>query len=272
MRSPRVFMLALAVAALLAGCGGSGAPASPEQTISTFMHAAASGDGTTACAQLSSAAEQRDGTTACAQLSSAAQQRDGTTACAQLSSAAQQQVVQGTSCEQGIELGAGLYGSIIKQIQITDLSTSDSTASRTTRLNGTLMATFRLTKSGGKWLIADEQLLATPGQHSAGSSAGPTDARVTAVQRCIASALGPVDNFGTDSTGGVRHVVISVNVNRLTAAEVSVFGSAAAAAASAYPAIKAQEGSLVTKLGGDTVIVYMKPLSAGQQHSVEACT
>ena len=80
-----------------------GAAASPE--YSSFLHAAASGDRSTACAQLSAAA--------------------------------QRQVVQGALCEQGITLGAGLYGSVIKQIQITDLSTNGPNATGTARLNGT---------------------------------------------------------------------------------------------------------------------------------------
>ena len=227
-------------AVALAGCGGTGSSGSPEQAISTFLHAAAAGDGATACAQLSPHA--------------------------------QTQVVQGAPCEEGIKLGAGLYSSIIKQIKIIGVRTQRNTASGTSMLNGRPIATFRLTKSGGKWLIVSEHRTsasASTGSGAAGFS-GPSLARVAAVSQCLEKTLGAVDNAGADSAGGVPHVVLAVNVAGYTAAEVNVFASSAAAG-TAYAAIKTREGSLTTKLGGGAVIVYFKAIAAGRQREIEAC-
>lgn len=228
-------------AVALAGCGGSGSSGSPEQAISTFLRAAAAGDGATACAQLSPQA--------------------------------QAQVVHGAPCEEGIKLGAGLYSSIIKQIKITGVRTQRNTASGTSMLNGRPIATFRLTKSGSKWLIVSEHhtsASASTGSGAAAGFSGPSLARVAAVSQCVEKTVGAVDNAGVDSTGGVPHVVLAVNVAGYTAAEVNVFASSAAAG-TAYAAIKTREGSLTTKLRSGAVIVYFKAIAAGRQREIEAC-
>jgi hypothetical protein len=231
-----------ASAFLIAGCGGSGSSAagSPAQTIQTFLNAAAAGDGATACAQLSPLA--------------------------------QQQVVQGTSCEQGIKLGSGLLGSIIKQIQITGLMTQGKTSTGTATVNGQPMATFQLTKSGGKWTIANEQRTAASGSTSppaATGTAGPSGARVAAVAQCLGKAFG-VESAGSESTGGVAHVVLALDSNRVSAAMVDVFASPTAAK-SASAAITTHAAPLTTNLTGSLVIVYLKPVSADKRQQIEAC-
>ncbi len=239
--APIVAALALTAVAV-AGCGSSGSSGSPEQTIRTFLSAAAAGDGATACAQLSAQAKA--------------------------------QVVQGTSCEQGIKLGSALYGSTIKQIKITGLKTEGSTASGTATLNGQATATFRLSKSGGKWLIVGEQRTGTSGSTGspgATGSARPSETRVTAVAHCLEKTFGLVDNFGSDTTGGVPHVVLGVNIARRSAAVINVFASPSVAT-SGYPGIKTHEAPLTTKLDGGLVIVYFKPLPADKQRSIEACS
>lgn len=220
----------------LAGCGG-GSSGSPEQTIGTFLNAAASGDGATACAQLSPQA--------------------------------QAQVAQGVSCEQGIKLSSALYSSIIKQVKVTGVKTRGTTASGTSTLNGQPIATFRLSKSGGRWLIVSEQRTGASGNFGSGA-AGPSQARVDAVLQCLEKTFGAVEDAGSDSTGGVPHAVLSVDVNRLSAAEVNVFSSPSAAS-SGYPGIKTHEGALTTALEGGLVIVYFKTIPAGKRSSMEAC-
>jgi hypothetical protein len=218
-------------AGALAGCGSSGASGSPAGTITTFLNAAAAGDGATACAQLSTEA--------------------------------QAQVVQGASCEQGIKLGSAAYGSIVKRITIVGLTRQGNSASGTAALGGQPTATFQLTRTNGRWRIVAEHRISAPPQGSAGPSA-------STVTRCLARTFGAIENFGSDSTGGVPHVVLAVDLNRLTVAEVNVFGSSAMAS-SAYPAIKAGEGTRKTTLVGSLVIVYLGTVPSAKQRAIELC-
>ncbi len=123
MKGPSAAAL-VGLALALAGCGSSGT-SSPQKTLTTFLHAAASGDGAKACAQLTVQA--------------------------------QSQIVRGLSCAQGMKLASGLYGPIIKRITITDLKTQGNAASGITMVNGKPMARFHMTKSGGRWMIDGEQ-------------------------------------------------------------------------------------------------------------------
>ncbi len=218
-------------AGALAGCGSSGAPDSPAGTITTFLNAAAAGDGATACAQLSTQA--------------------------------QAQVVQGASCEQGIKLGSAAYGSIIKRITIIGLKRQGNSASGTAAVGSQPTATFQLTRANGRWRIVAEHRVGAPTQSSAPPSA-------STVARCLTRAFGAIENFGSDSTGGVPHVVLAVDLNRRTVAEVNVFGSSATAD-SAYPAIKAREGARKTTLAGNLVIVSFGTISLARQHAIEQC-
>ncbi len=212
-------------------------PGSPRQTIETFLHAAASGNAATACAQLSAQAE-----------------RD---------------VVQGASCETGIRNGASVYGSIIGQLRIADLKITGNTATASSTLSGHPTATFQLKKSGDKWLIVAEQRVQAA--TSAGAdSGGPTQARVESVAGCLDRTFGAVENAGVDGTGGVPHVVLSVDIAGYSAAEVDVFSSALAAV-SGYRGIKAYESSLTTKLTGGSVIVYLMQVTAKKRSTIEAC-
>ncbi len=234
-RRSAVFATTLAVLAL-AGCGGSTAASSPESTINNFLHAAAAGDGTTACALLSASA--------------------------------QQQVVQGTGCEHGIKMAAPLYSSIIKQIKITDVNTVGSTASGIATLNGKPTATFHMTKSNGKWVIDSEKRAASTGPNSSAQS-GPTQARLAAISRCLAKAGASAENAGSETTGA-PHQVLAVNVNQLTVAMLNVFGSSAAAN-SAYSAIRSNSGPAQAKLTGDSVAVFLRPISPAKQATIAAC-
>jgi hypothetical protein len=216
---------------------GASDPGSPALTLQTFLRAAASGDARTACAQLSPSA-QRD-------------------------------MIQGASCEQGITNGAGFYGSIIGQLRVSGLRTTRGTATATTNLSGRPTATVQLKNTGGKWLIVHEQRVAAAATAGA-SSSGPSQARVETVASCLDKSFRAVENAGLDSTGGVSHVALSVDVDGYSAAEVDVFATALAAV-SGYRGIKTYNRSLTTNVAGGSVIVYTRTIATAQQRRIEAC-
>jgi hypothetical protein len=223
-----------AITVVIAACGAGGSPGSPRATIDTFLRASASGDGAKACAQLSSEA--------------------------------QGEVVSGASCEDGVAAGAHTYGSIMKQIRVSDLKVQGTTATGTSTLNGMPTATFRLSKASGHWLIVDERRV---GITVSTASVGPPAARVAQVAGCLDGPFGTVDNAGRDGTGGA-HAVLSVDSGGYPIAEVDVFASASSALAG-YKAISAYDGGLETKLASTSVVVYFTKLSADKQHRIEAC-
>src|ERR1700716_2047405 len=100
---------------------GSALGATPGATIDTFLAASARGDAATACSQLSPQARV--------------------------------EVIKGVSCAQGIRAGAGVYGSIIKQMGVSGLTVQGTTAIGTSMLNGRPTASFRLRQQDGGWLI-----------------------------------------------------------------------------------------------------------------------
>jgi hypothetical protein len=230
----------IAVAAIaIAGCGSSGPPSTPRRTIETFLRASAAGDAPTACVQLSAHATG--------------------------------EVMQGVSCEQGITLGASVYGPIIKQIQVSGVTTQGDSATGNSTLNGLPTATFKLRKQGGEWLIVDERRASSSIAGAlAANSSGPSASRVETIAGCLDGAFGAVDNGGLDTTGGVAHVLLTVSSGGQSIAEVDVFASALAAL-SAYKAITAYERTLTTKLASTSVIVYLKTVPAGKRHTIEAC-
>jgi len=234
-----IVAVSLTIALALTSCGSSGPPSTPQRTINTFLQASASGDAANACAQLSSQA--------------------------------QGEVVKGVSCQQGIKDGALVYGSIIKQIKVTDLTVGRTTATATSTLNGLPTATFTLRDEGGTWMIVQERRVSsTPSTAATSNSAGPSQAQVAAVAGCLDKSFGIVDNGGLDDTGNVPHVVLSIDIGGSSAAEVDVFSSALTAL-SGYRPIKAYEGSLTTKLGSSSVIVFLKPLDPAQQRLIDVC-
>jgi hypothetical protein len=212
-------------------------PSSPERTIQTFLHAATTGDGATACAQLSAQAKR--------------------------------EVVQGADCQAGIRLGASMYGSIIGQLKMSGLRVTGDTATATSTLSGHPTATFQLKKTRGKWLIVQEQRV-TAAAKAGARSAAPAEARVESVASCLDQRFGAVEDAGLDSTGGVPHAVLSVDVGGYSAAEVDVFASALAAV-SGYPGIKTAARGLSTDIAGASVIVYLHPLTAAQQDTITSC-
>ncbi len=216
------------------GASDSGSPA---QTLQTFLRAAAAGDARTACAQLSATAKA--------------------------------EMVQGASCEQGITNGAGFYGSIIGQLRVSDLRTRGDTATATTNLSGRPTATVALKKTGDKWLIVQEHRVAAAATAGA-SSSGPSQARVESVASCLDKSSGAVEDAGLNSTGGVSHVALSVDVGGYSAAEVDVFATALAAV-SGYRGIKTYNRTLTTNLAGGSVIVYVRTIAPAQQRRIEAC-
>ena len=210
MRVLRQTFMAVALSSLaVASCGGS-TTATPQSTINNFLHAAAAGDSTTACGLLSATA--------------------------------QQQMVQGMSCAQGMKMTSAVYGRVLKQVTITDVTTQDATASGVARLNGKPMVTFRMIKSSGKWIIDSERPASTTTPGTTAQSSGPSPTRVDAISSCLAKAGAPAENPGPDTTGGYPHTALGVTVNHLTVAEFDVFASASAAG-SAYQAIKSSPAS-----------------------------
>ncbi|HUO73796.1 MAG TPA: hypothetical protein VMU39_23695 [Solirubrobacteraceae bacterium] len=215
----------------------AGPPSSPDRTIQTFLLAAATGDGATACAQLSAQAKR--------------------------------EVVQGASCEAGITLGASMYSSIIGQLKIADLTISGDTATASSTLSGHPTATFQLKKAHGKWLIVQEQRV-TAAAKAGASSAAPSEARVESVASCLDRRIGAVEDAGLDSTGGVAHAVLSVDVGGYAAAEVDVFSTALAAVAG-YQGIKTADRGLTTGIAGGSVFVYLRSLTAQQRDQIASC-
>jgi hypothetical protein len=211
---------------------------SPEQTIATFLTAAAAGDGATACAQLSPQAQRQLGT--------------------------------GPSCVQAIRQETSLYSSISKQIKVTVRTTRPGGTIGTAAVRGAAVATFRMSRSGGRWLIASQHLTGTSGTSWTAASYGPSQARVASVAQCLDQTFGPVDNAGYDGSGGVPHFVLGVDVGGYSAAEVDVFDSVLAAG-SGYRGIKPLEATLTTRLIGGSVVVYLRPVTTAQQRAIEAC-
>src|ERR1019366_9508790 len=114
-----------------------------------------------------------------------------------------------------------------QQIEIIDVRAQADTATGTSTLDGHTIATFQLSRSSGKWLIKREQPIGqgrSTGSSASTSAAGPTQARVTIVARCLQKTFG-AENAGSESDGGVPHVVLAVGVDGVSAAMVEVFAS-----------------------------------------------
>jgi hypothetical protein len=131
------------------------------------------------------------------------------------------------------------------------------------------MATFQMTKTGGRWMITSEHRAASAPANGS-TQVGPTTARVTAVGACLDKAGVAVSNAGLDGSDGTAHQVLSVELGGLTVAELDVFYSADAAA-SAYPGIKSNAAPAMAKLVGDAVLDYLRPVPARRMHAIEAC-
>jgi hypothetical protein len=233
-RSLAAVVASISLAAGLAACGSSGPPRSAQQTLDQFLRASAAGDGARACALLSTQA--------------------------------QGEVATGSACEDGVKAGASVYGSIIKQIRVTDLKVAGRSATGTSTLNGQPTARFTLSRSSGQWLITEERRLAVALPSDGG---GPSEVHVESVAGCLNGHVGSVDNGGLDATGGA-HVVLSVGAGGQPSAEIDVFATAMSAL-SGYKAIKALDAGLPTKLASTSVVVYFKPLSASKRRVIEAC-
>jgi hypothetical protein len=270
----------IALAAIaVAGCGSSGPPSTPQRTIETFVRASAAGDAATACAQLSAQAKR--------------------------------EVMQGVSCEQGIRLGASVYGSIIKQIQVTGLTTLDQSATGISTLNGLPTATFKLRRRGGRWLIVDEHRASSSTASSSPASsfaAGSSPASSSPASSSPASSSPASSSPASSSTAGALaadssgpsesrvETVAGCLDGTFEAVDdsgpdstggvahvvlvVSIGGQSVAevdvfasalAALSGYETIKAYEGSLTTKLASTSVIVYLKTVPADKQQAIESC-
>ena len=178
-------------------------------------------------------------------------------------------MVQGASCEQGITNGAGFYGSIIGQLRISDLRTTGDTATATTNLSGRPTATVQLKKTDGKWLIVQEQRVAAAATAGA-SSSGPSQARVESVASCLDKSFGAVENAGLDSTGGVSHVALSVDVNGYSSRRSRRLRNRAG---SGFGLSRDQDVQPLAhdQSRGGSVIVYMRPIATAQQRRIEAC-
>jgi hypothetical protein len=224
----------VALGVALAACGSSAPPRTAEQTLDQFLRASASGDGAKACALLSTQARGEE--------------------------------VVGSSCEQGVETGARVYGSLIKQIRVGELRVTGRIAAGTSTLNGQPTATFTLSRKTGQWLITAERRVAVTLPSGA---VGPSETRVERVAGCLNNTVGSVDNGGLDSTGGA-HVALSVGTGGEPAAEIDVFASAMSAL-SGYKSIKALDAGMPTRLASTSVVVYLKPLSARERRLIEAC-
>ena len=228
-------MLTTAVAAATLGaCGGASAP-TPAETISTFLRSAAAGDSSTACAQMSDNAKQL--------------------------------MFKGTTCEDGIKLVAAAFGSLVKNVKVSDVKTQGTTASVILRYNGRPVTNYSLIKTGDKWLINSGRRIGSAS--SSPTTTTPTKARVAAAIDCLQTGVG-VLNAGADSASGVPMVVLMVELHGKTAGMFDVFASEAGAA-TAYPTIKAHESPSVTKLAGSSVVVYMQHVPLDTQRAIEAC-
>ena len=229
-----LLLTSLALGGLMFACRQS--VGSPEQTLATFLTAAGAGDAATACAQLS----PQD----------------------------QRVLAQGSSCQRAIGLDAAFYKS---KLVIGTVKARGRSATATATLRGRPALTLQLASSGGKWLIASQQRVATIGTGGSGTAAwGPSQTRVAAVAQCLDTAFGPVDNAGYDGIGGVPHNVLGVDVGGYSVAEVDVFDSTSAAS-SCYRGIKALDATLTTKLVGGSVVVYVRPVTGAQRGQIEGC-
>ena len=221
-------------AVTVGGCGG--ASGSPAETITTFLHSAAVGDSATACAQMTDNAKR--------------------------------QMIKGVTCEDGMKLESVAFGSLVKNVKVSDVTTHGTTASAILRYNGRPITQYSLIKHGDKWLIDSGRRIRSASSSS--TTAAPTKARVVAVIECLDKGVGAPLNAGGDSASGVPMVVLAVELRGKTVAMFDVFASAAGAA-TAYPAIKAHESPSVTKLVGSSVVVYMQHVSLDNQRAIEAC-
>ena len=168
-----------------------------------------------------------------------------------------------------MKMAAPFYGSIIKQVKVTNVETTGNTASGVATLHGKPSATFQMTKSNGKWIISGERRAGTTSSNSSTQS-GPTQSRLTAVSSCLTKAGVSSENAGSESTGGVPHQVLSVDASQLTVAMLDVFASPAAAN-SAYAAIRSSSAPAQATLVGSSVVVYLRPVAAAQRTAIEAC-
>jgi len=243
---PVLAIVAVLAAGLLPGCGGSSG-GSPQKTIRTFLDATAAGDGAKACAQLTEEAKR--------------------------------QITRGASCERAIKLVGALLASATKSAKVTNVKSQGDTASATVAAAGGTRATYRLRKSDGKWLIAKVERMNAPGTAAAagpapgGPSAEPPRTRIRALVDCLSPTFGTISNYGADSIGGVRHVVLGITIRgAVNAAEVEVYSSPVYASAG-YPGL--QQSPLFRakklKLKGSSIVVYRKPVAAGEQRKIEAC-
>ena len=196
-------MLITAIAAVTIGACGGASGTSPAETINTFLRSAAAGDSSTACAQMSDNAKQ--------------------------------QMFTGTTCEDGMKLVAAAFGSLVKNVKVSDVKTQGTTSSLILRYNGRPVTNYSLIKKGGKWLIDSGRRIGSPS--SSPTATAPTKARVAAVIDCLQKGVGVPLNAGGDSAGGVPMVVLAVDLHGKTVGMFDVFASAAGAT-TAYPTIK----------------------------------
>ena len=229
-------MLTTAIAAVAIGACGGASATTPAETITTFLRSGAAGDSSTACAQMSDNAKH--------------------------------QMFKGMTCEDGMKLVAAAFGSLVKNVKVSDVKTQGTAASVILRYNGRPVTNYRLIKKGDKWLIDSGRRIGSP--PSSPTTTAPTKARVAAVIDCLQKGVGVPLNAGADSAGGVPMVVLMVDLHGKTVGMFDVFASAAGAA-TAYPTIKAHESPSVTKLAGSSVVVYMQHVPLDTQRTIEAC-
>ena len=108
-------MLITAIAAVTIGACGGASGTSPAETITTFLRSGAAGDSSTACAQMSDNAKH--------------------------------QMFTGTTCEDGMKLVAAAFGSLVKNVKVSDVKTQGTTASVILRYNGRPVTNYSLIKN-----------------------------------------------------------------------------------------------------------------------------
>ena len=70
-----------------------------------------------------------------------------------MSDHAKQQMFKGLTCEDGMKLVAAAFGSLVKNVTVSDVKTQGTTASVILRYNGRPVTNYSLIKKGDKWLI-----------------------------------------------------------------------------------------------------------------------
>lgn len=228
-------MLTAAIAAVAIGACGSASAPTPAETINTFLRSGAAGDSSTACAQMSDNAKH--------------------------------QMFKGVTCEDGMKLVAAAFGSLVKNVKVSDVKTQGTAASVILRYNGRPVTNYRLIKTGDKWLIDSGRRIGSAPPSP--TTTAPTEARVAAVIDCLQKGVG-VLNAGADSASGVPMVVLMVDLHGKTVGMFDVFASAAGAA-TAYPTIKAHESPSVTQEAGSSVVIYMQHVPLDTQRAIEDC-